>query len=103
MKAERRHELKHNELADWLGERMEILKPHATGILLGVVLLVLLVLGGVLYFSGESRAAATAWSDYFGALNEEQDELMTEVLRRAVAAVQRVDYADWLEKQLGGR
>jgi hypothetical protein len=70
MKAERRHELKHNELADWLGERMEILKPHATGILLGVVLLVLLVLGGVLYFSGESRAAATAWSDYFGALNE---------------------------------
>jgi len=33
----------------------------------------------------------------FGALNEEQDQLMIEMLRRAVAAVQRTDYAGWLE------
>jgi len=33
----------------------------------------------------------------FGALNEEQDALMAEILRRAVAAVQRVDYGAWLE------
>ncbi|MEH6584651.1 MAG: phosphotransferase [Halioglobus sp.] len=33
----------------------------------------------------------------FGALNEEQDILMEEVLRRAVAAVERVDYAGWLK------
>ena len=33
----------------------------------------------------------------FGALNEEQDALMAEILRRSVAAVQRVDYAGWLE------
>ncbi len=32
----------------------------------------------------------------FGALNAEQDELMAEILQRAVAAVQRVDYAGWL-------
>ena len=32
----------------------------------------------------------------FGALNEEQDVLMTEILSRAVAAVRRVDYAGWL-------
>ena len=32
----------------------------------------------------------------FGGLNEEQDALFTEVLRRAVAAVKRVDYAGWL-------
>ena len=32
----------------------------------------------------------------FGALNEEQDALMVEILRRSVAAVQRVDYAGWL-------
>ncbi|MDE0929518.1 MAG: phosphotransferase [Halioglobus sp.] len=36
----------------------------------------------------------------FGALNEEQDALFTEVLRRAVAAVQRVDYAGWLREFL---
>jgi hypothetical protein len=32
----------------------------------------------------------------FGALNEDQDALFTEVLRRSVAAVQRVDYPGWL-------
>ena len=36
----------------------------------------------------------------FGALNEEQDTLMVEILRRAVAAIQRVDYAKWLEEFL---
>ena len=38
----------------------------------------------------------------FGALNEEQDTLMTEILRRAVAAIQRVDYPDWLAEFLQG-
>lgn len=33
----------------------------------------------------------------FGALNEEQDLLMREILHRAVAAVDRVDYPGWLE------
>jgi hypothetical protein len=33
----------------------------------------------------------------FGALNDEQDSLMKEILSRAVAAVERVDYAGWLE------
>ncbi|MFT6276970.1 MAG: hypothetical protein ACJAZ0_003081 [Halioglobus sp.] len=32
----------------------------------------------------------------FGALNDEQDALMTEILHRAVAATTRVDYAEWL-------
>lgn len=32
----------------------------------------------------------------FGALNEEQDSLMQEILNRALAAVERVDYAGWL-------
>ena len=32
----------------------------------------------------------------FGALNEEQDTLMVEILRRSVAAIQRVDYPGWL-------
>jgi aminoglycoside phosphotransferase (APT) family kinase protein len=39
----------------------------------------------------------------FGAMNREQDELMAQVLQRAVAAVQRVDYAGWLGDFLGLR
>jgi hypothetical protein len=33
----------------------------------------------------------------FGALNEEQDLLMEEILRRSVAASQRVEYGQWLQ------
>jgi len=36
----------------------------------------------------------------FGGLNEEQDAVFSEVLRRAVASVQRLDYAQWLEDYL---
>ena len=36
----------------------------------------------------------------FGALNEEQDALMAEILSRAVAAVQRVEYGAWLDEFL---
>ena len=37
------------------------------------------------------------------AMNKEQDELMTEMLARAVAAIERVDYARWFEKFIGGK
>jgi hypothetical protein len=74
MKAERRHELKHNELADWMGERLEMLRPHATGILLGVGLLLAIVLGSVWYFSGETAAASKAWSQYFQAFSEREPQ-----------------------------
>ncbi len=62
--------------------------------------------------------AAATWQDYrgisfhplmtiivsigFGGLNEEQDDVMTEVLRRAVASARRLDYAGWLEEHLAG-
>src|SRR5688500_18201031 len=69
MKAERRHELKHNELADWMGERVETLRPHAAGIALGVGVLLVIVLGSLWYFSGENAATSRAWSQYFDAFN----------------------------------
>lgn len=74
MKAERRHELKHNELADWITELLEGMKPHATGVLVGLAVLALLVLGSVWYFSGETAAASRAWSQYFYAFNEREPQ-----------------------------
>lgn len=80
MKAERRHELKHNELSDWLGERMELLKPHATGIMLGLALLALILLGSVWYFGNANYTASTAWSQYFDAFNEREPMKALETL-----------------------
>jgi Ecdysteroid kinase-like family len=70
-------------------------------------------------YHGEPIDLARTWQEYrsfsfhtlmtivvsigFGALNEEQDQLMVEILRRTVAAVQRVDYVGWLEGFLDSR
>ena len=74
MKAERRHELKHNELADWIGEHLEVLRPHATGIVLGLSALAVVVLGSFWYLSGESHAKSRAWSRYFEAFNDREPQ-----------------------------
>jgi hypothetical protein len=80
MKSERRHELKHNELADWLGERMQAFQPHATAILLGAAILFAAVIGSIWYFGGENQTAATGWSKYFNALNDREPAKVLEKL-----------------------
>lgn len=74
MKAERRHELKHNELADWLAERLDTARPHLLGVALGIGILLLLVLGSAWYFGGEKAASATAWSQYFSAFDDREPQ-----------------------------
>lgn len=69
MKSDRRHELQTNELADWLGERIEELRPHAGAITLGIVAILALFIGSLWYFSGSSRSSARVWSAFFSAFN----------------------------------
>ena len=80
MKAERRHELKHNELSDWLGERLETLKPHATGVLLGLVLLAVILIAGTWYLGDKSQASSRAWSRYFAAFNDREPQKSLETI-----------------------
>jgi hypothetical protein len=94
MKAERRHELKHNELADWLGERMEMLKPHATGVLLGIVLLAVILIGSAWYLGGKNQAASRAWSRYFQAFNDREPQKTLD----AIAGDQSGSKAAWWAK-----
>lgn len=91
MKAERRHELKHNELSDWLGERMELLQPHATGIVLGIVLLAVILIASAWYWGGKSQASSRAWSRYFEAFNDREPQKSLE----ALAADQSGSKAAW--------
>jgi hypothetical protein len=91
MKAERRHELKHNELADWLGEWLETYRPHATGISVGALVLLAIVLVSLWLISGANQSTATAWTDYFRALNEREPEKALE----QVATTQVGSQAAW--------
>lgn len=54
MKTERRHELQTNTLADWMGKRIEALRPYSTGIV-GAVVLVVVVIGAFTYWRSQTR------------------------------------------------
>ena len=80
MKAERRHELQTNALADWLAKTIQKVQPHANTILIGT----LLVVGGivaVVMLSGRSnQRSAGAWGEYYQAtLIEDVDKRIAEL------------------------
>lgn len=68
MKSERRHELQHNMLADWLAQTAESLKPYQNIILAGAVLVLVLV-AVYTWWSHESEALTRhAWDEFNTAL-----------------------------------
>jgi len=56
MKTERRHELQTNALADWLGRSIENVRPYSTGIVGGVVLVVV-AMGAYTYWKHQTRTS----------------------------------------------
>ena len=71
MKSERRHELGHNQLADWLGQQYTLIKPYANQILIGL-LVILLVVALVVWLTNRSAAAtATTWEKFYAALDDD--------------------------------
>jgi hypothetical protein len=76
MKTERRHELATNELADWLGDTIERVKPYSTAIT-GTVLACALLAGAYVYYTRTSASKIEAgWSQYFDALDEGNPEAL---------------------------
>ncbi len=77
MKSERRHELQHNALADWIGRNFQAIRPYGNAIL-AVISLVLLIAVGWLWWSRQVAAGdATAWNElYLAQVNNNPGELM---------------------------
>lgn len=79
MKTERRHELATNDLSDWLGNKIEELKPYSTAIWASVLGVLVLIAAGV-YWSRKSEASLEqGWDRFFLA----RAEPTTEKLRDA--------------------
>ncbi|HUY88091.1 MAG TPA: tetratricopeptide repeat protein [Pirellulales bacterium] len=76
MKTERRHELATNDLADWIGDKLEELKPYSTAIWATVLAAIVLVFAAI-YWSRKSEAKLEqGWDQYFQARTQETvDEL----------------------------
>ncbi|HXT59432.1 MAG TPA: hypothetical protein VN699_12405 [Pirellulales bacterium] len=79
MKTERRHELATNDLSDWLGDKIEELKPYSTAIWASVLGVLVLIAAGV-YWSRQSEASLErGWDRFFLA----RADTTTEKLRDA--------------------
>ena len=70
MKTERRHELQTNVLADWLGEKIDALKPYSTAISATVLAAAVAVFAYVYWSQKNQVRQARAWEEYFQAQDE---------------------------------
>lgn len=68
MKTARRHELQHNQLADWLGEKIEEVTPYSRAIVAGLIAILALVAVTVIWNRRSQAQEEAAWSEYFAAL-----------------------------------
>lgn len=80
MKTERRHELATNVLADWLGEKIEALKPYSAAVSATVLAVVVIIFAAVFWYQKREASAAQAWEDYFAALENQAPDEVTDKL-----------------------
>lgn len=84
MKTERRHELATNVLADWLGEKIEALKPYSAAVSVTALLVVAIIFAGIVLYQKRSASTAEAWSQYFSAIEGQSPDEASDKLEAVV-------------------
>lgn len=79
MKSERRHELQHNELADWLFRIGNQLKPYQNAVWMAVVALVVVVAAYTWWSRASATRSAQAWNDLSVGMNTGNMEVLSKV------------------------
>ncbi len=89
MKAEERHKLETNVLADWIGQTLKDIKPYFRTILTGLVALGVVVGVAIAWPRFRDRASASAWDALYNAMTTdnyvELERIAEEHPRTAVA------------------
>ena len=93
----KRQELQKNELADWLEEKIEDIRPYFPAISIGGLLAVAVVLGVWWYSSQQAQASAASWNQYFAALAERDQE---EALQKVIDSEKTSEPANWARQTL---
>jgi hypothetical protein len=63
MKSERRHELQHNELAEWIAKTALVIKPYQNMLLGGVLVVLVAIVGYSAWSHMAAGESAKAWDD----------------------------------------
>jgi hypothetical protein len=69
MKSERRHELQHNELAEWLAKSAEAIKPYQNLLFAGVVVVLVAAVGYTLWSRQSVAQTTQAWDEMNAAVD----------------------------------
>jgi hypothetical protein len=80
MKSERRHELQHNVLADWLAKAAEAVQPYQNMILAAVIVVVVAVLGYTWWSRASLAQTTQAWDELNTAIEMGNPEKLTKVI-----------------------
>jgi predicted negative regulator of RcsB-dependent stress response len=100
MKAERRHELQHNELADWLAATFERMRPYWRAIV-GVTIAALVLLAAYYIFSSRAqKTKSVAWDRYLRAISAATPDASTTELEETVERFSKTPAAVWAEATL---
>ncbi len=71
MKSERRHDLQHNELLDWLNKTFAFVGPHANTILIGLIVILGVVAGMKIWSYRSGQTSEKAWNSLYAAMGSE--------------------------------
>lgn len=93
----KRHELQKNELADWMEEKIEDIRPYLPGIGVGLLLAIAAVVGIWWYSNQQAHASAAAWNQYFAAVGERDQE---EALEGVIKTDPQREPANWARQSL---
>lgn len=101
MKTERRHELKHNELADALGSEIDYLRPYYKTIV--GVLIAVAVVGVTIAILSNQRSAnnVAAWGSFYDVVADGNSEKMPAKLDSLAKAYSGTAAAAWAELAAG--
>jgi hypothetical protein len=79
MKAERRHELQHNEVADWVAATIERVKPYSRAIAAVAVAGSVLLIAYVVLSGRSEKKQSVAWNDYYQAVQAESKDVAADL------------------------
>jgi len=82
MKTERRHELQHNQLADWIGNQVGQVQQHTKTILAAVILGSAVIIAAFVILSDRKAAQAAAWTEFNLAFSSRDPVALADVAKR---------------------
>lgn len=83
---QKRQQLQHNALGDWIAEKMTAAEPYAAQIAVGSLVAIGLVVGVIWYSSMPDTESAKAWDEYLAAISEPQPDVAMETVATSFAS-----------------